>query len=342
MEKKITKNLLRVFFIILTVGSLWYWNEVMSVKDYHGVAQTKALYYQKRNTIDVIMMGSSHVHCDIDTGLLWKDFGIAAYDYSAAEQPLWITYYYLQELCKYQKPKVMVLDLFSSALRKADYQYDWIRPNINGLRFSLNKLNMLAVSVEPEKIEEYFPDFAFYHDRFSELEDEDFNYPLEHADEFKVFKGFTPYFNVEPQIKPVLDQKKSTDLTLKQEIYLQKIIDYTKAHDIKLYLIVAPYVTNSDDEKVYNKVKKIAKNNEIDFHDFNYDYDEMGLDFSRDFNDYSHVNYRGAVKFTKYLGNNLKASYDIPDRRGDSLYDSWEDEYKRVKKLVKKEKFEMP
>ena len=116
----------------------------------------------------------SHVHCDINTGLLYDSYGITAYDYSGAEQPLWMTYYYLKELYRYQTPELVVLDLYGPARFKEDYQYTWISENIYGMRFSSNKLNMLLVSVEPGRIRDYFPSFAIYHNRYDSLSEDDF------------------------------------------------------------------------------------------------------------------------------------------------------------------------
>ena len=65
------------------------------------------MYWQPENAIDVVMMGTSHVHCGVNTAFLWEKYGIASYDYSGAEQPLWMTYFYLKELYKYQTPKVV-------------------------------------------------------------------------------------------------------------------------------------------------------------------------------------------------------------------------------------------
>ena len=53
-------------------------------------------------------------------------------------------------------------------------------------------------------------------------------------------------------------------------------------------------------------------------------YDDYNLNFDRDFQDSSHLNYNGADKFTRYLGKYLKENYDLPDRRNDPKYYSWE------------------
>ncbi len=329
------KMLLRIAFTILTLMTLWYLDGVMCVKDEHGINQAQAMYYQPRDTIDVVMLGSSHIDCDIDTGLLWKNFGIAAFDYCAAEQPLWNTYYYLREFCKYQSPKVVVLDLFSPARFKEDYQYDYLRHNLYGMRFSLNKLEMLMVSAEPERVLDFFPGFAYYHERFDSLTMEDLVYPFTVHRKSLSNKGFTPYLKVAAQNEPTIDQKYSGGLTVKSEVYLSRIIEYTKEHDMELFLIVTPYITVAEDELVYNRVREIAAMNDIEFNSTNFDYDEIGLDFHTDFNDDSHLNYWGARKFTDYLGKELKERFEIPDRRGDERYESWEVHYREIAEYVK-------
>ena len=328
------KSISKIVWVIFTIFSLWYLDGVLCIKTDHGINQSRAMYYQPKNSIDVVMMGSSHVHCDIDTGLLWNDYGIAAFDYSAAEQPLWNTYYYLKEICKYQKPKVVVLDLYSPAKNKEDYQYDWLRQNLYGMRLSINKMQMLAASVEPDRITDYFPAFAFYHDRFSDLTTKDLLYPFTASSTLVEYKGFVPYLEVKPQERPELTQENSGGLTLKSEIYLSKIIEYTQENDIELFLVVTPYITNGEDELVYNRVKEIAAQYGINFNSTNYDYDEIGLDFEKDFNDNSHLNYWGAYKFTLYLGKELKDRFDIPDRRGQEGYESWDANFKNIAEYV--------
>ena len=50
----------------------------------------------------------------------------------------------------------------------------------------------------------------------------------------------------------------------------------------------------------------------------------MGLDFETDFNDFSHLNLQGTVKYTDFLAKYIKSEFDIPDRRQDERYSSWD------------------
>ena len=315
---------LRASFLVLFLAVFHYTDLLLLDKNIHGVLQAREMYAQPRNTVDVVFMGSSHIHCDVNTALLWTKYGIASYDYSAAEQPLWITYHYLKEVCKYQKPSLVVIDLYSPARYKEDYQYDYLKLNLNGVRFSLNKLEMLYASCRPASWWKFFPSITTYHDRYNELTAEDWKYLVKSREERAVFKGYTPYYIVDPQEEPLLEQDRSGGITIKSEIYLQRIIEYCKEHGIELFLIVSPYITTDEDELVYNRVHEIADHYGIEFNSTNYFYDKMELDFQTDFNDNSHLNYLGSCKFTDYLGTELKNKFDIPDRRGDPRYTSWD------------------
>ena len=192
-----SKTALRLFFILLLLITLYLLSCVLKVKSGHGIDQQEGLYWQEENSIDVMFLGTSHVHCDINTGLLYDSYGITAYDYSGAEQPLWMTYYYLKELYRYQTPELVVLDLYGPARFKEDYQYSWISENIYGMRFSSNKLKMLLVSVEPGRIRDYFPSFAIYHNRYDSLSEDDFQSFFWNSEDKQAFKGYTPYFGTE-------------------------------------------------------------------------------------------------------------------------------------------------
>ena len=327
------KNINRLLFLLLIFLSFFPLDNILKIKSKHGINQKEGIYVQPSNSIDVVFMGTSHVHCGINTALLWEEYGIPAYDYSGAEQPLWMTYYYLKELLKYQKPELVVLDLYGPARFKEDYQYEWIEENIYGMKLSLNKLEMMSVSVEPGRFLDYFPDFVTYHSRYDELDQDDFRYILKDEEELAVFKGYTPYMNRMELKKPEVYTEERSGLTSKSEKYLKKIIEYTKEKEVKLALIVIPYYLTEEDKKTYNQIQDIAEKNNILFVDYNDFYEEIGLDFSRDLNDDSHLNYWGSSKFSKYIGEYLSKEGYV-DRRGEKGYETWDENVKLIKEYV--------
>ena len=330
MQQK--KWILRIAFVILLVVSLVVIQNVLEYKSPHGINQTRAFYEQPRNSIDVLAVGSSHVHCGVNTAELWDKYGIAAYDFSAAEQPFWITYYYLQEAYKYQSPKVVVLDVFSAARFKEDYHYKWIEESIYGLRYSKIKREMLDVSVEKEYQKDYFPSFRAYHNRYIDLNKEDLFNIFGNSREKKVYKGYTPGFNVVDQSEKFggWDELEDYHLTDKAEEYLEKIIELTRAHGSELVIIIVPYNLDERDNVTYEEIAGVAAKNNITFMNFNERLDEIGIDKATDFNDHTHLNYWGSFKFSDYLGEILTTENELPDRRGTKEYESWDNFSKKI------------
>lgn len=326
----------------------------------HGVMQCLGMYEQPKNSIDVLMLGSSHVHYGINTAKLWEDYGIAAYDYSSAEQSLWVSYHYLIEACKTQKPSIVVLDFFTAAAFQENhkFKYHYLADSLNGMKFSPNKLALMEACFDGKKElwNKFYPAYFGYHDRYNELTEKDFkdaNY------DYTNFKGFTPYFEQKTPEAAVISTDEQKAPQEKSQIYLKKIIDYTKDHGIELYITIVPYQLNAmqtmdavqEEDKYYNWLEAYISSLQDEGYDniyFDYTFrhlDQVGLDYEggTDFYDESHLNYYGSCKFTEYLVRALKDKYSedlFPDHRGDSYYSSWDKHVEEIKALVSENDYE--
>lgn len=332
------KWILRVTTALLILASIWICHNVLSVKSPHGINQARAFYHQPLDSLDVLCVGSSHVHCGINTGELWDDYGIAAYDFSAAEQTLWETYHYLIEAYKYQHPKVVILDVFSVARFREDYHYHWMEESFFGLKPSYNKYQMLKVSAEKENFKNYMPAFLTYHSRYVDLNKEDLYNVFGGHLEKKTFKGYTPGFIVADQSDPFggWDELDDYGLTAKSELYLKKIINLVKSEGSELKIIVVPYNLDERDRITYADIEKICSEEDISFINYNDFLDDIGIDKATDFNDHTHLNYWGSVKFSNFLGSEIKKEYDIIDRRNDKKYSSWDENAENIRKTAEK------
>ena len=125
-------------------------------------------------------------------------------------------------------------------------------------------------------------------------------------------------------------------MTEKSEKYLREIISYTKTKGSELVIIVTPYIMTADDKRTYNKIAEIAAEEGITFINYNEYYESIGLDFETDFNDESHLNYWGSCKFTDYLGEFLSYYSEIPDRRGQDEYKSWDNNAQMIQEELKR------
>lgn len=315
-------------FVCLLAIVLHMADSVLCVKSPHGVDQARYLYLQPGEKIDVLFLGSSHVHCNVNTQILWDEYGIASYLCTGAEQPLWNSYHYLVDALKRQTPKLVVLDMYCPSRYYEDYQMGWIAENLGGMRLSFNKYQAVMASADADQAE-YLFGFLKYHSRYDKLKPADFeNFIWNRADQRR-WKGYTQLQKhaglTEPDLSHVTQVQK---MTPKSQEYFDKIVALTKKEGIPLALVSAPYLPEEEDQMVYNYIAQQAKEQGLLFLNYNTteNYRGMGIDFSEDFADHTHLNEDGSRKYTRHLGGWLKENYEIPDRRGIKGYESWEEQ----------------
>ena len=95
-------------FILAFAGMV----NVLDFKYLDSIFKIDSFYKLEDNTVDVLTIGSSHAYQGINTAVLWSEYGIASFNLCGAAQPIWNTYYYLEEALKTQTPKVIILDTY--------------------------------------------------------------------------------------------------------------------------------------------------------------------------------------------------------------------------------------
>lgn len=317
------KEIVKIVSFILVCTTLFLgWQHIYCFKETDGIEGMKVFYSEPQNSIDVMVFGSSHAFVNINAPVLWQDYGIASYNLGGSIQPIWNTYYYIKEALKYQKPKVIVVDVYT-ATQEQDYIDDSrIIKNLYGMRPSLDKISALKVSSPKKLWPQYLLEYPTYHTRYSELDSYDFSEygNLSNADEWK---GFVPCFYTAAQsfmdISGITAKRALTD---KNQEYLDKIIDLVNGVDIPMVFVASPYALTETEAERFNTVADIAKQNDIPFIYCNRNEILSRIDVNpeTDYQDSAHMNQQGTVKYTRFIADYLKANYEIPDRRGDSSY----------------------
>lgn len=318
------KSVVRIIcFCMVLISVLYYTNKVFKVKSNIGISVFTKFYALEKDTVDVLILGSSHAFMDINTGTLWDEYGMAAYVLGGAAQPMWNTYYYLKEALKYQTPKLIVLEGYT--IIDKDFQKDdWIIANNYGLKWSKNKIDSIKESVPRERWSEFFWEYIQYHTRYKELSREDFfNGEVPH----KTYKGFINLMNTTSLEAPdVAGITERGEIYEKPEKYYKMIIELAQSKNIPILVVISPYgEINGERQKIYNKAEDIACEYGVPFVNYNLLINEIGLDFSLDVADAQHLNYRGSQKYAKALGKYIKENFDIPNRKGDGKYQTWQD-----------------
>ena len=127
-------------------------------------------YTLPRNSVDVLFIGSSHAYRNIDPAVLYEEQGISAYVLGSPSQPIWNTYYYLNEALGTQSPRVVFIECYE--VRNQEYSDDATALKATmGLRLSRNYLEAVYASIQDKSM---FADFAlqfpWFHARYEELD----------------------------------------------------------------------------------------------------------------------------------------------------------------------------
>ncbi|MBO4643979.1 MAG: hypothetical protein J5716_05155 [Alphaproteobacteria bacterium] len=323
------KRILIVLLCFIGVSLFCSVRNTLLFKFPYGITQMRNLYKQKRNSIDVLILGSSHVFFDINTQPLFDDYGIAAYDLAGEGAPFWNSYFYLKEALKTQKPKLVVFEGFISSREWLVYHHhQGIIKNFFGLKESFLKYESLWPSSPKKNRDDYIFGYRLYSARYKDLNETD-RKEFYQKGRLRESKGYIPIFITNKAVRPslsVTETKETLPMNEKMEKWFERIVKLCEQHNIPLMVVVTPFAVKEDEQKRFNYLEKLSKKHSLKFINYNRPemYDAIGLDFSKDFLDYAHFNYRGALKFSKFFGKDIKDNYSLPDRRGNKEYASWE------------------
>lgn len=312
--------------LIFAVGMFSVYS-VLSFKYIDSVFKMEMFYEQPEDSVDILVLGSSHSYQGINTAVLWEEYGYAAYDLCGAGQFIWNTYYYLEEALKTQSPKLIILDAYYLHVTDDYEDESFAIKNTYGMKWSQTKVDAIKASFDSDLYGlQYFFEILQYHSRYSDVDETDF-YPYQ-ANEamYENHKGFYCYFYSTPvEEKDFSEVDYYNEMTEKVEEYYAKILELAYSENIPVIVVGIPFDADNYHVAFFRTGERIANMFGYPFLNFLTDYkDELGLDYSTDFADSQHLNYLGNTKLTRFLGDYISENYSIPDRRGDENYSSWE------------------
>ena len=297
-------------------------NTIFLLKRWDGITSMQHFYSQKKNSIDVIFLGSSTSGTNFNMETLYREYGIAGYNLWSSGQPLANTYYYLKEALKYQTPKLFVLEMGSVHTESFGGPHPVI--NTQGLKFSIDFIKNITVTTIPYEWHHLLFGMSTFHTRFKELTKYDFqqfpwNDNSNDKGNFSYIRNYVPL-----DTSDVSAIKEIQNISSKNEKYLNAIIDLCKTKNIPILLVACPRNDKTFLQPYFNYISDFSERKNIPFINFNLLNEDLKLTTS-DTRDGAHHNIKGAKKITLYLGKYIKENYNIPDRRNTGNdYESWE------------------
>ena len=274
--------------------------------------QNRTFYHLEKNSVDVLIVGSSTLLVGLSPLELWDNYGLVAYTRGGSVQIPEITYLNIKEAYKTQKPKVVVMGI---TMLFGEYDVDEYEPFVRGgmdvKKFSWDKLEVIREIVDQSNSQntlDYIFPLLRYHDRWKEIEWED----VEHLKyKYDYMRGQYPRYKVEKiesraEVNKAISPEK---YNVRAWEYYKKAIDYCKMQGTDVVVVALP-----DDRWTYGRyltAKELLDEMDVDYVDFNLEeaIADMDLDWDVDFYDAHHLNPLGAKKATDYLGQFLVENY---------------------------------
>ena len=330
MKKKVSAVIKCSIFCLLAVLMIVRFNSVLTIKGkeygaYYNYAQFGKFYDMKKDSVDVLFIGSSHSYCGFSPQEFYDRYGIRSYNLGSSSQSMWLSYYWLKEALKTQSPKIVVLEVFY--IREENGNEASVQKALSYMKWSRNKADAVRVAVSQ------FPELSFksfllpnirFHDRWSKLKEEDYLLPelrrtgalkgyaptferIGESEKYTVIRGDSAQEGSGIVFRPESSQQRQCPAISME--YLDKITALCKEKGITLILAKNP--SSRWDIEEYNAIKAYAESNGLPYYDLNVAkyYTAMDYDFGSDNRDGGHANIWGAEKIADLMGEILVNEY---------------------------------
>ncbi len=315
--KNVIKSILFVLILVLILEGLTYLLVPQKNLKKYGMLKiaNNEILSETENTIDAVVIGDSLIYTSISPMEIWNNYGYTMFDVANAAQLIKDSYKNLQYIVESQHPKIVFFEanvLYRNPKNKAWY-------------LELYK-----------NAEHSFPIFN-YHNNWKKVlfkflnNDNNFN-------EINANKGYKYITTVKKAknkdyMKLTTKAKKIPDVNVE---YFEKMVDYCRKNNVKLVLISTPNMKSWSYAK-HLGAQNLANINKIEFIDLNID-NILNIDWQTETKDKGdHLNYKGAIKVSNYLGNYLQESNLFVDHRNDKNYDSWNMSYEIYSKELEQD-----
>lgn len=301
------KHLIKdLVFILIFLIILHFCTNIFVLKGNTFGSDVTSFYREKKNSLDMIFFGSSHSYATFSPDIIKEKTGLNSYNFATQQQPIYITYHYMVESLKTQKPRYFVLEGHMLTIDQ-DYTTEGVtRDAIDKMHFSYNKIQAINTSVKDvtERLPYYF-NIIKYHTRYNSLDKNDIiDGLLMKGINNKGYKALDSKKDILVNNNHLINIKGQKIISSKNLEYLNKIIKLCENNNIQLIVVVSPCALNEEMNKKYNWLEEYLNSNKIQFVNYNKKFKDLNISYG-DFYDTGHLSYIGAEKistaFSKYL-----------------------------------------
>ena len=280
-------------------------------------------FFAEKNDFDVLFMGTSRVLDAVQPMELGRDYGYATYNMGFSSESLQMTHQVLDLALDYNKPKVVMVDVYYVDHRiDESWAYSFRHAFLDELPLSRRKFEAVKATLPESEWTEFLMPFSLYHGRWDEL--------LSGKSERIV--DCEPYMMGAElrcgRMGPLTPFVRTTEMTgrnLPGLWALRRIVFTCRENGIMPVLVALPAPMTGKEQMNVNAVQRVADELGVPFLNM-LDEETPVVDFETDMYDYlGHMNPDGAAKITAYLGRWLSENVQLEDKRGRADYAHWDE-----------------
>ncbi|MCR5419824.1 MAG: hypothetical protein K6E98_02315 [Lachnospiraceae bacterium] len=347
MNKNMSVNLKRILSVLVFLIILFFALRKCTMLLEQKSSRIKYTDFIEGDTeYDCYLMGTSIMLNSVLPMELWKDYGISSYNFGSSNCTPAEDYYILKEAVRYKKPKLVVIDLMGVKEFNdiGNGKYMWTAVEAQHTQFDIFPFTDTKVEAVEDLFDiyedrnDFLWSFIMFHNRWNELEEQDFNY----RNMLNVEKGaLTNLGSFGKASESVIMDDIEVDLAGVNYDYFIKIVEFCEKQHIEVLGLYLPHPVEELNVRVANSLEKVAQKYDnleyvnmlnMDIHDLYTDYTIDNL----------HPNMSGALKSTAYVGKYINENYDLADHREDPSWLLAEKKYLDFKRenLIKQEELE--
>ncbi len=296
-------------------------------------------FFDVADQIDVLYLGSSHVINGVNPVQIFEEYGYTGYNMGGHGSVMATTYWELMMALQYCNPKVVFVDAY---MLEKNYQYidvmdenataDELNTSVEQLHLNMDcwpysdvkKAAIEDLIYDTELHQDFLFDFELYHERWTELDKNDF-LRLNGTSDRNLLMGGEKRTQVHGTYTLEEETSGLTEETVSMK-YLRKIIEECQSRGIEVVTMMLPLAElQSQDMDAAVTAGEISAEYGVPY--LNMIQDTSIVNLYTDLNDAGHLNVGGMNRVSAYLGKWLADNEGdiLTDHRGDSAYSIWSD-----------------
>lgn len=339
-----------VVFLLCVILVLLYMNLIFSFPSGEAADGAKekwnTFYAMEEDTLDAVYLGTSSVDRYWISPQAWKETGMTVYPFAISSISSVFLKPMMEEVLKTQDIRLFIIDIRTFTNDADDISDTRMRRVIDNMKWSSTKLDALEDGfdyaeygnndIDRDDPSWYIP-FLKYHQRWNadwSLWDLISIYP---TTDYGGYAAYQPkIFTSVPQEHPNMSTKKRA-LEEESALELEELLRYCDTLDCEVLFVDAPYIMTKEQREKSNTIAGKIRQAGYPLVEFNTrkNYEKLDLDFSRDYYDKKHVNYLGAVKYTRFFSKYLQKNYRLQDYENSADSDYWETAYDKLTDKVR-------